>query len=61
VILPDWPGCGRSGGVPHETLDSATVCRGLGAVIKLGQALKVAESNRDSGSRKPENRSGSDR
>ncbi|MGH7003325.1 MAG: alpha/beta fold hydrolase [Alphaproteobacteria bacterium] len=34
VILPDWPGCGRSGAVPDSALDGAIVCKGLGAVIE---------------------------
>lgn len=33
VVVPDWPGCGRSGTVPLENLDGALVCRGLGEVL----------------------------
>lgn len=34
VVLPDWPGCGRSGHVPDADLTGEVVCRGLGALIE---------------------------
>ena len=34
VVIPDWPGCGRSGHVPYESLTGQTVCEGIGAVIE---------------------------
>jgi pimeloyl-ACP methyl ester carboxylesterase len=40
AIVPDWPGCGRSGYIPSDTIDGETVCRGLGAVLeKLGRPV----------------------
>lgn len=34
VILPDWPGCGRSGYVPWTELNGERVCRALGAWLE---------------------------
>lgn len=34
VVVPDWPGSGRSGGVPQEQLNGECVCRWLGAVLE---------------------------
>src|SRR5712691_7349924 len=34
VVVPDWPGTGRSGYVPPEKLDGAAVVEGLGALIR---------------------------
>jgi pimeloyl-ACP methyl ester carboxylesterase len=40
TILPDWPGSGRSGAVPHDKLDGAAVCRGLAALLEsLGEPV----------------------
>jgi pimeloyl-ACP methyl ester carboxylesterase len=40
AILPDWPGCGRSGAIPYDKLDGAAVCRGLGALLEsLGEPV----------------------
>jgi pimeloyl-ACP methyl ester carboxylesterase len=33
VVIPDWPGVGRSGYVAHAELSGETVVRGLGALI----------------------------
>ena len=33
VIVPDWPGCGRSGYVPSGELTGEIVCAGLGALL----------------------------
>jgi pimeloyl-ACP methyl ester carboxylesterase len=42
VVVPDWPGCGRSGRIPYDKLDGATVCEGLGRVIaSLGRPAVV--------------------
>jgi pimeloyl-ACP methyl ester carboxylesterase len=34
VVVPDWPGRGRSGYVPDDELTGAVVCAGLGRVIE---------------------------
>lgn len=34
VVVPDWPGIGRSGYIPLDKLDGATVVEGLGALIR---------------------------
>jgi pimeloyl-ACP methyl ester carboxylesterase len=34
VVVPDWPGTGRSGYVPLERLDGAAVVEGLGVLIR---------------------------
>jgi pimeloyl-ACP methyl ester carboxylesterase len=34
VVVPDWPGTGRSGYVPVEKLDGATVVAGLGSLLR---------------------------
>lgn len=34
VVVPDWPGTGRSGYIPLAQLDGATVVEGLGALIR---------------------------
>jgi pimeloyl-ACP methyl ester carboxylesterase len=34
VVVPDWPGTGRSGYVPLEKLDGATVVAGLGSLVR---------------------------
>lgn len=34
VVVPDWPGRGRSGYVPDDELTGAVVCAGLGHVIE---------------------------
>jgi len=40
VAVPDWPGCGRSGHLPHEELTGVRVAQGLGGVIEaLGGPL----------------------
>jgi pimeloyl-ACP methyl ester carboxylesterase len=40
VVVPDWPGTGRSGHIPLDRLDGATVVEGLGALIRsLGAPL----------------------
>ena len=42
VVVPDWPGVGRSGHVPHERLDGSTVVAGLARVIEaLGEPAIV--------------------
>jgi pimeloyl-ACP methyl ester carboxylesterase len=33
VVVPDWPGRGRSGYVPDEELSGEVVCAGLGRVL----------------------------
>lgn len=33
VVVPDWPGSGRSGAVTFADLDGALVCRALGGVL----------------------------
>jgi pimeloyl-ACP methyl ester carboxylesterase len=33
TVVPDWPGCGRSGYVAPESLDGETVWRGLGGLL----------------------------
>jgi pimeloyl-ACP methyl ester carboxylesterase len=40
AILPDWPGCGRSGAIPMEALDGDAICRGLGTLLEsLGEPV----------------------
>ena len=40
AIVPDWPGCGRSGAIPYDVLDGAAVCRGLGVLLEsLGEPV----------------------
>jgi pimeloyl-ACP methyl ester carboxylesterase len=40
AVVPDWPGSGRSGHVPLDRLDGATVVEGLGALARwLGTPL----------------------
>jgi len=40
AILPDWPGCGRSGAIPYDALDGEAVCRGLGVLLEsLGEPV----------------------
>ena len=34
TVVPDWPGTGRSGHIPLDRLDGATVVEGLGALIR---------------------------
>src|SRR5262249_48336342 len=34
VVVPDWPGTGRSGAIPLDRLDGATVVEGLGALVR---------------------------
>lgn len=34
VVVPDWPGCGRSGHVPYDELDGERVVAGLGKVLE---------------------------
>ena len=34
TVVPDWPGTGRSGYIPADRLDGATVIEGLGALIR---------------------------
>jgi pimeloyl-ACP methyl ester carboxylesterase len=34
VVVPDWPGIGRSGYIPLDKLNGATVVEGLGALIR---------------------------
>jgi pimeloyl-ACP methyl ester carboxylesterase len=33
VVVPDWPGCGRSGALPPERITGELVCRGLGSLL----------------------------
>lgn len=33
VVVPDWPGCGRSGFILPEEIDGDIVCRGIGALL----------------------------
>ena len=33
-VVPDWPGTGRSGYIPLDRLNGATVMEGLGALIR---------------------------
>ncbi|MFT8246791.1 alpha/beta fold hydrolase [Roseomonas sp. BN140053] len=33
VVVPDWPGCGRSGAVSPDALDAAVVVEGLSALL----------------------------
>jgi len=49
VILPDWPGSGRSGSVPLADLDGAVVCKGLGAVIDAQAAPVILLTHSMSG------------
>ena len=49
VILPDWPGSGRSGAVPPAELDGAAVCKGLGAVIEAQKAPVILLTHSMSG------------
>lgn len=43
VVVPDWPGTGRSGHVALDRLTGATVVEGLGALIRaLGDPNKLA-------------------
>lgn len=46
VVIPDWPGCGRSGYVPGDQLDGKLVVAGLGKVLaSLGEpAIVVTHS-----------------
>ena len=40
VVVPDWPGTGRSGYIALDKLDGATVVEGLGALIRsLGTTI----------------------
>jgi pimeloyl-ACP methyl ester carboxylesterase len=42
VIIPDWPGSGRSGHVPYDDLTGETVVAGLGkALIAVGEPAVV--------------------
>ncbi len=42
VVVPDWPGCGRSGYVPGDQLDGELVVAGLGKVLaSLGEPAIV--------------------
>lgn len=34
VVVPDWPGCGRSGVIPYGKLTGEVVCAGLANVIQ---------------------------
>jgi pimeloyl-ACP methyl ester carboxylesterase len=34
VVVPDWPGTGRSGYIPLDKLDGATVVDGLGSLVR---------------------------
>ena len=34
TVVPDWPGTGRSGYIPLDRLNGATVVEGLGALIR---------------------------
>src|SRR6266851_1176994 len=34
VVVPDWPGVGRSGAIPFDRLDGAAVVEGLGALVR---------------------------
>lgn len=61
VVVPDWPGVGRSGAIPPDEQDFETVCDGLSGVLaqvdgptvllthSMGGAVgwAVAERNRD--------------
>ena len=42
VVVPDWPGTGRSGYIAPEALDGTTVVNGLGTLMRnLGGALTL--------------------
>lgn len=49
VVLPDWPGSGRSGAVPLDKLDSETICQGIGAVLAAQDAPVVLMTHSMSG------------
>jgi pimeloyl-ACP methyl ester carboxylesterase len=40
TVVPDWPGTGRSGHVPLDRLDGATVVEGLGALARGAGSLR---------------------
>lgn len=40
AIVPDWPGCGRSGAIPIAEHDGNAICRGLGVLLEsLGEPV----------------------
>ena len=42
VVIPDWPGSGRSGYVPYDGLTGETVVAGLGkALLAVGEPAVV--------------------
>jgi len=49
VIVPDWPGCGRSGHVAHDELTGARVVAGLGGVIAAEGGLLAVLTHSMSG------------
>ena len=49
VVLPDWPGCGRSGHVPDADLTGDVICRGLGALIEAADEPVVLMTHSMSG------------
>jgi pimeloyl-ACP methyl ester carboxylesterase len=49
VIIPDWPGVGRSGYIPYERLTGELVCERLGALISAQSAPVVVMTHSMSG------------
>ena len=49
VIVPDWPGVGRSGYVPYEKLTGELVCERLGSLISAQSAPVVVMTHSMSG------------
>jgi pimeloyl-ACP methyl ester carboxylesterase len=49
TVVPDWPGTGRSGYIPLEKLDGATVIEGLGNLIRSLEAPVVLLTHSMSG------------
>jgi pimeloyl-ACP methyl ester carboxylesterase len=49
AVLPDWPGCGRSGHVPDAELTGEIECRGLGALIEAADEPVVLATHSMSG------------
>ena len=49
VVVPDWPGTGRSGHVAPDALDGAMVVRGIGALVRSLSAPVVLLTHSMSG------------
>ena len=49
VIVPDWPGVGRSGYVPYDKLTGELVCERLGALISAQSAPVIVMTHSMSG------------